>query len=305
MGQLEEQLVPWEHDNGKTRLKGWMSLDCGQNNRPVIHFLHGNGLPGASYWPFLRPFCREFDLFLNSIEGHGGSSFLPPAQQNSSWNGLMQRSLAALEHYQQHWQSGTPVIGMGHSFGAIATILMIHFQNNPFSQYVLLDPVIYPKSMVAAMRFLNLIGASQYLPHVRQAKNRRTHWPSRVEVKNYLQERGVFRSWHAEALEHYIEHGTEEQGGQWTLRCPSWLEARIFSGYPKQLWSALGSLPPYSHIVHSTRTYSFIPVAVRKAEQANPHITVSEVEGGHCFMHEYPEESYRLVRRLLQNKAGV
>lgn len=293
-------LESWEYESGGITLRGWMTPNCGNNGRPVIHFLHGTGLPGLSYWPFLRHFSKEFDLFINSVEGHGGSDHLP-RHQYSDWQALMRRSLAAFESHRERWDLSQPVIGMAHSFGAISTILMIHHQVKPFHQYLLLDPVIYPKSLISLMRFLHMVGAQNYLPHVKQAKTRRSSWPSRNAVKDNLYGRGVFKHWTEEALDSYIEHGVEPtKEGDWALKCPSWLEARIFSGYPKRLWPAIAKLPENTWIIYCNKTYAFIPPAVKKAEKANPHVHLAQIEGGHCFMHEKPEESFELVRKLIK-----
>lgn len=300
MNLVQASLIPWEHDDGTLILRGWMSPNCGNNGRPIIHFLHGTGLSGLTYWPFLEFFHGEYDLFLGSFEGHGESDHTP-RDQYSDWQALTRRALTCYEDLSQDWDAKQPVIALAHSFGAIATTLMLHQQRRLFDQYILLDPVIYPKSMIALMRFLHLIGMAGQLPHVKQAKNRRHTWPNRDEVNKSLYGRGVFKSWTPESLGSYIDHAmVANEQGEWQLRCPPWLEARIFSGYPKRLWPAIARLPEYTHILHSTRTYPFVPPAVRRAEKANPHIKLTEVEGGHCFMQETPQASYLLIKSLLR-----
>ena len=199
------------------------------------------------------------------------------------------------------WDRNQPVIALAHSFGAIVTTLMLSQQTRPFDQYILLDPVIYPRSMIALMRFFNLIGVAHKLPHVRQAIKRRSAWTSRDEAFNSLYRRGVFKDWTDESISCYIDHGIQEsETGEWRLRCPTWLEARVFSGYPRRLWSAISRLPVDTYILHSLSTYPFIPKAARKAEKANPHIHRLEVFGSHCFMQEHPESTYKKVRSLLK-----
>jgi pimeloyl-ACP methyl ester carboxylesterase len=300
MSLEQELLIPWKHDDGTVILRGWMTPDCGKNGRPVIHFLHGTGLPSLTYWPFLECFHGEYDLFLGSFEGHGGSD-IGSREHYSDWSALTARVLTCYEDLSRDWDPDQPVIALAHSFGAIATTLMLHKQRRLFDQYILLDPVIYPKSMIALMRFLHLIGAARRLPHVKQAKNRRQIWSNRDDAYKSLYGRGVFKSWTDESLDSYIDHAIQPNAqGEWQLCCPPWLEARIFSGYPKRLWPAIAQLPEYTHILHSMKTYPFIPPGVKKAEKANPHITLTEVEGGHCFMQEAPQETYRQVKRLLR-----
>lgn len=300
----KQLLQPWQAELATVTLRGWQSPRCGHNGKPVIHFLHGTGLSNLTYWPFLQHFLPEFDLFLNTLEGHGDSDY-QQRPESGQWDQLRADSQAAFEQQRADWPISTPVIALGHSFGAVASILMHNQLARPFDQYILLDPVIYPKSMIALLRLLTLLGLNQRLPHVRQAERRRSQWHSRAAVAESFRGRGVFRNWHESALQSYIDHAVmETPAGQWQLRCPTWLEARIFAGCPQGLWSAIGQLPAHTHILHSVQTYAFVPPAVRKAEQANPHIQLTQVDGGHCFMQEQPLLSYRQVHRLIKVGKG-
>ena len=299
MESLNRQLQPWSHEENGIVLRGWMSENCGRNNRPVIHFLHGTGLSNLTYWPFLQFFSRDYDLFLNSIEGHGDSD-LPARRRSRQWNPLAERCLRAYEHHSRNWDA-SPVIALGHSLGAILTLLMMDRASRPFDQYVLLDPVFYPKPMIATLRLLNQLGMAKHVPVAKKAGNRRNRWPSREAALSNLKGRGVFKSWSEESLAAYIDHGLgPDTEGNWQLRCSPWLEARLFSGYPKGLWSAIRRLPPGSEIIHSEDTYPFIPPTVRKAEQANNNIRLTVAQGSHCFMQEYPQQSYRQVASKLR-----
>jgi pimeloyl-ACP methyl ester carboxylesterase len=300
MNSIVTSLVPWQHTTHGVTIRGWMTPNCGRNGRPIIHFLHGNGLSNLTYWPFLKHFEHEYDLFLGSVEGHGDSDHRSQ-QERHDWSTLTTEALECYEAMSASWDPQQPVIALAHSFGAVVTTLMQGNQKRRFDQYILLDPVIFPRSTIALMRLLNLIGVAQKLPHVRQAIRRRSAWPTRDEAFNSLHGRGAFKFWTDESLRCYVEHGTHESvKGEWQLRCPPWLEARIFSGYPKRLWSAIGELPVDTYIVHSLATYPFIPKAARQAEKANPHVHRLEVEGTHCFMQEHPEATYRKIRTLLK-----
>ncbi|WP_158070126.1 alpha/beta hydrolase [Motiliproteus sp. MSK22-1] len=317
MSSLKHTLEPWSHEEEGICLRGWMTPDCGRNDRPVIHFLHGTGLSNLTYWPFLQHFEKDYDLFLNSIEGHGDSD--TGSRRNShEWNRLADRCFRAYQSQRANWGS-VPVIGMGHSLGAILTLLMqersviqdksvlqdeatvLKRPARHFDQYILLDPVIYPKPLIATMRMLSGLRMSKHVPVVRKAHQRRHQWPSRDAALDNLRGRGAFKNWSEESLVAYIDHGLcASTDGSWQLRCSPWLEARLFAGYPKKLWSAITRLPQGTEIIHSEDTYSFIPPTVRKAEKANPNIHLSVSDGGHCFMQEFPKRSYQQVVDLIR-----
>ncbi|WP_136681103.1 alpha/beta hydrolase [Neptunomonas sp. XY-337] len=299
MQAITEQLTQWSHEIETGELRGWMTPHCGNNGRPVIFFLHGNGLSSLTYWPFLEKFQDQYDLFLGAVAGHGDSD-APNPKQPPSWNKMAAQACEALQAHRASWAKDTPVIAMGHSFGGICITLINAQQPGIFDQLVLLDPVVFPKSTIAAVRLANILGLSHHIPHAKKALQRRNSWASRQEVHRSLKGRGVFKTWQDDALNCYIDHAVRPgSAGTWELRCPPWLEARIFSSSPKGLWSAIGKLPAHTQIVHATDTFPFVPKGVAKAERANPNIRVTQIEGGHCFMQEDPDKAHKLAKTLL------
>lgn len=297
--EITGQLTPWSHPHNGFTLRGWMTPNCGHNNRPVIHFLHGNGFSGLTYWPFLKQFMSEYDLFINSIEGHGNSD-PNPAKRFVGWNALASRTLAAYESLSHGWED-VPVISLSHSFGSILNILMLRQQQRPFDQYIMLDPVVYPKAMVVGMRLLSDLKLAPHFGYIKKVANRRAQWPDRAAVWKNFYRRGIFKHWQDDALNAYIDDGLETlENGQLRLRCNPWLEANIFGGYPKKLWPAIKRLPADTHIIYSQKTYPFIAPAVKKAAVANRNIHLTTVAGGHCFTQEAPVESYQLVKAKIR-----
>jgi len=231
MQEIGDQLLPWTHEHGGFNLRGWMTPNCGNNGRPVIHFLHGNGFSNLTYWPFLQHFMGEYDLFLNSIEGHGDSD-PNPSSRFVGWNALANRCLAAYEDISQEWGK-VPVIGLAHSFGGILSLLMLLQQQRPFERYILLDPVVYPKKMIIGMRLLSDLKLAPHFAYIKKVRNRRAQWPNRDAVWQNFHRRGIFKEWQDDALNAYIDHGLEAlPDGALQLRCTPWLEASIFGGYP-------------------------------------------------------------------------
>ena len=65
------KLQSWtHHTSAGFTLRGHHSPPSG---RPVLHFLHGNGLSSLPYAPMLRHLSEHFDLFLSDVQGHGDS----------------------------------------------------------------------------------------------------------------------------------------------------------------------------------------------------------------------------------------
>ena len=62
-------LLAWSHrGSAGFTLRGEYSTPSG---KPVLHFLHGNGYCGRTYWPMLQILQTDFDIFISDMQGHG------------------------------------------------------------------------------------------------------------------------------------------------------------------------------------------------------------------------------------------
>lgn len=287
------QLVPWEHHTSEGfTVRGWHSPPSG---RPVIHFIHGNGLCGLVYEAMLTRLSRDYDLFLSDIQGHGHSDH---GGAFRGWNRTATLCLEAWQQFAPRW-SGVPVVGMGHSFGGVMTALMAAQREDVFDQTVLLDPVLFPPSMLRSMGLLQLIGLSRRTPMARQAERRRDRWPDRESAFNGLRGRGIFKGWQDRCLRHYATHGLIDDGDGVTLRCRPTREAEIFASSPRGLWRALARVNVPVLMLHGADSYPFVGEAARRLSGAIPDATTERVTGGHCFMQQEPEGTAERVLAAL------
>lgn len=279
------QLLPWSYSSryGVT-VRGFHSTPSG---KPVLHFLHGNGFCGLTYQPMLQLLSADYDLFLSDTQGHGdsdnGTEFL-------GWNKAAE--IAALAWQAHQPQFGTvPTYGLGHSFGGVLTSLMHAEQPTLFQGLVLLDPVLFPPSMLLLARTLEGVRLFKKNPLAKAALKRRQHWPDRASALSYFQSRSLFKSWHPAALDAYVTHALAEQNDGVSLKCPPQREADVFSSYPRGLWPALRNAKAPIKIFYGEQTFPFVVKAVNKWQQLNTGVQLQQVPGGHCFMQEQPEHS--------------
>ncbi len=69
-------LLPWSWQTPEGFvLRGWRSPASG---KPVLHFIHGTGMCGLTYWPVLEPLLPQVDLFISDLHGHGDSDGQAP-----------------------------------------------------------------------------------------------------------------------------------------------------------------------------------------------------------------------------------
>ena len=153
------------------------------------------------------------------------------------------------------------------------------------------------------MRGVKLSGLKSQIPIARQARSRRTQWESLAQVKNSFFERGTFKGWEPACLDDYIDASIkQDEKGHYQLGCPPWMEAAIFSSYPKRLWRAIANISVPTYIVQGKDTFDYFKEAYRLAAKLNPNIQLIDVEGGHCFMQQNSSATAQVVRDILKKE---
>lgn len=268
--------------------------------KPVLHFIHGNSYSGLTYLPMWQALYDDFDIFLHDVQGHGNSD---NGGRFAGWNESARLATDVVDQVLIPTFGAVPIIGCGHSFGGILTLLMSSQQPAMFDQLILLDPILFPRRMLFAMRLLGSLGLYARNPYARKARKRRSVWATPEEAYTGLQNRGMFRGWHDDALQAYVSFAMHEDiNGQWALKCPPNREAEIFSSYADGLWRYLRrDLAVPTQIWVGQQTYPFARKALARLQSFNNKVQLHWVEGGHCFMLERPEQSARHIRHALQH----
>jgi pimeloyl-ACP methyl ester carboxylesterase len=262
---------------------------------PTLHFLHGNGFCGGVYWPFLRAFLPRYGLFCSDIEGHGESE---APTHFSGVAAVLERARAVIA--AQGLDRGAPLVGIGHSFGGALTLRLAAEHPGLFRAVVLLDPIVMPGPMWAAVRLGSFVGRH---PMAAAARRRRERWPSRAEALARLQGRGIYAGWTAEAMQSFVDHALRPSGHgeEVELACPRGLEAEIFE-QPVWPWRAFRRLQCPTLFVSGQSSYGFFPWARRVAQRMAPQVEFLTLPGGHCFMQEDPAATHAVVADFLRRQ---
>lgn len=292
-------LLPWHHTTSRgLTLRG---VHTPLTGKPVVHFLHGTGFSGLTYWPLLRRLLPQFDIAVTNAQGHGGSD---TGKKFLGWEANAALLHEALLARKAEW-GDVPLIGMGHSFGGILTTVIANRQPAVFDRLVLLDPIFLPPSHIVLSSVIRSLGLMHRMPMVKGALARRAHWPDRDAARKSLYQRGVFRGWDDEAFHAYIDHALHERDDGLHLHAPPWLEAQVFAGYANSIWRNIRRLAIPCHVIAGNKTFAHVKNGMLRAQQLNPRVTTATVPGGHCFMQERPAVGAEAVLAALLDPASA
>lgn len=280
-------LHPWSHaTSAGFTLRGWHSEPSG---KPLLHFLHGNGFCTRAYEPLLNLLARDFDLWLCDAQGHGESDH---GGRFHGWNRNAALAVEAFAAGRERF-GAVPRFACGHSFGGVLTGLILASEPELFQRAVLLDPVLFPPTMIGAMALSELLGLHERREMVRRARERRSQWPDRAAAWAALHGRGIFKGWSDAALHAYVEHALRNTADGVELKCRPSREAEIFASYPRSLWRSLARVSTPALVLVGAQTYPFVAKGTARWCAINHRISAQQVAGGHCFMQEDAEEAAR------------
>jgi pimeloyl-ACP methyl ester carboxylesterase len=274
-------------------------LDWGGRG-PHAHFLHGNGFCAGTYAPFIRQLAPGLRIVASDARGHGGSEF-SSIEPIRDWAVFAQDLEAVVRHTLR-----PPVIGMGHSLGAVATFIAAAAQPGLFSALVLIDPVFLSRRLLWGLAALRLLGLAGRVPRAVLARRRRRTFKGKAQaLRLFLAGRGIFKRWSPEFVEAYLECGLlEKDEATAVLRCDPELEAQIFESVPTDIWAAAGRIDCPVLAIRGAESDVFSAGAAARLEARLAGCRVVTLAGtGHFPPMEKPAESAAAIRAFLDEAA--
>lgn len=279
----------------------WVSLSP-QGRQPAL-LAPGNGFPPQTYRPLAQALLPELQVW-GWVPRPMRTSVPPPADLH--WSQLAQEYAAHL-----HQPAGLPVVGIGHSLGGVMTLMAAVLRPDAFRAVVLLDPVIFEPRVLCALQRWQRRGAplDPDFPLARlvlAARRRRRVFSSREQAREHFQGRALFRHWHPQALEGYLEGGLHLHQGQWYLVYdPGW-EAAIFASVPTDVWRWVrraGRMRIPALVLFGEHSEMGTPATRQHLRRLWPQATVEVLTGcGHLFPMQVPHEvAHRILAWLRQH----
>ncbi len=271
----------------------------GPEDAPTILFMQANGFNAGTYQRILGPLSTDYNVIAFDMRGNGRSTLPTNVKRLRNWH-IFRDDLVALHEALRL----KDVILGGHSIGGTVSVLAAQAQPTIARGLVLLDPVLLPTMMGAAMETFAVWGLSRkYVPFIRGTANRRAHFPDAATMLDYYRGRGVFRTWPDDILADYIAHGTKTlPDGALTLACtPDW-EASIFESHAHNVWRNMRRITCPVAVLRAAKESTLHPAMASRLKRFMPHAHITTLPG---TTHMLPMETPAAVRDAFAQVASA
>jgi pimeloyl-ACP methyl ester carboxylesterase len=276
-------------------------IDLGSTG-PPLHFLHANGYPPDCYKPLFELLQTDYHVF---------GMLLRPLWKDSNPNEIHNWKPFSDDLLQFLASTASrPVIGVGHSIGAVVTLRAALRDPGRFRALVLIDPVLFVPQFMLKWMLVRRLGLGDRLhPLIPGAKRRRRHFDDLERVFQRYRTRSVFRNLSDENLRIFIEGITQPGagGGYDLVYSPEW-EAQIYrtNMHDLDIWRGLPGLEVPTLFIRGAETDTFLEDAARLVKRKQPKVRVETLEKStHILPLERPREVFEIMQTFLNETLKV
>ncbi len=274
---------------------------------PLLVFAHANGYPPQAYLSFLKPIIKDYQVFSLYLR-----SFWPDSnpQEMRDWRAFRDDYLPEVEmlrgkYGKQNALTGQ-LIGVGHSLGAMTTLMAAIKNPDLFQMLVLIEPVLFPRLRGMLIRLLAPFGILRKVhPLIRGTLRRKTRFESREAMYQRYRVKPVFSGLSDLVLGNYVDGLTVEdpEGGVKLAYPPEW-EARIYEtgGIADwYVWRNLSKVQCPVLVIRGEDTYVLSDRVINSMVGKMPRGESCTIEGtGHLVPLEAPLETAEVVKGFLR-----
>jgi pimeloyl-ACP methyl ester carboxylesterase len=263
----------------------------------LLHFAHANAYPPGSYRSFLSYLSQRHRVL--AIK-HRPLWIDSDPNELTHWDDIAQDTI---EFFDQKGIRGA--IGVGHSLGAVTTMMAAQLRPELFDSLVLIEPVFLLPNILKALEKGKATSNPQSWSWVLTALNRRNHWPSRQAAFAHFREKSVFKRWSDEAMNDFITHGIvrSADGGFVLAYDPKW-EARIYSLPPTKIWDILPSITLRTLAVRGLESDTLSNEAWNHWQKEQTNTLFTEIpDTGHLLPMERPRYLADIISEFIEKAA--
>lgn len=261
-----------------------------------LHFLHANGYPPECYQPFLERLRSQYHVFGMLLRPLWKDS---KPEETRRWHPFSDDLLHFLE------TQPTPVIGVGHSIGAIVTLRAALRDPSKFRALILIDPVLFIPRFLIVWYIARALGlADRFHPLIPGAKKRRRTFSDLETVFRSYRNRSIFRYMSDENLQTYIRGITRKTtDGYELVYSPEW-ESQIYRTGMQDfdIWRDLPKLEVPTLFIRGAETDTFLQKAATLVKRRQPKVRVETLERStHLLPLERPQEVFDIMQSFLKS----
>ena len=250
----------------------------------IIQFSHANGFPAKTY-SALFDHLKEHKISAINILGENTKP------EDINWYDLRDDVL------ESAGQDGEPLIGIGHSFGGVLSLLAAAKKPEQYHSVILLDPPLFSSHKSALISLLRALNFEDWVTPSGKSKKRRDHFDSKSQAKSLFKSNKFFKNFHPQTLNDYVNHGLTETDNDVKLTISVAKEVAIFhnslTSFPKNIYKVKGTL------LYAARNPILWPSDLRWINRKYTQLKVIPFPGSHLFPLENPESTALRIKRCL------
>lgn len=271
------------------------NFDFGGAGLP-LHFLHANGYPPDCYKPLFELLKTEYHVFGMPLRPLWDEAKIDDIKDWQPFSDDLRFFLSS---------QPAPVIGVGHSIGAIVTLRAALRDPGKFKALVLIDPVLFVPSFLFSWRIVRALGlGDKFHPLIIGAQKRRRTFDDLETVFRGYRNRNIFRYMSDENLRIYIAGITRKTSdGYELIYSPEW-EAHIYRTGLRDfdLWRDLPKLEVPTLFIRGAETDTFLAAAAKLVKQRQPKVRVEALpQSTHLLPLERPQAVFEIMQSFLKS----
>ena len=272
----------------------------GMPDAPPLHLAPANGFPPQVYAPMMAALKSPFRHFSFPPRPLWDDA-PPPPTDFGDWTEAADDLVSAFERHNLR-----DILLIGHSMGALVSLMVANRQPSRFRGLVMLDPVILPREILLMIQDAAARKALDEMPQAQSALRRRRTFESREAAFERFRSRSSFADWSDDALWLYVEHGLlpKRDAAGFELAWSADWEVYYFATIQASIWDDLAALDSAlpTLIVRGSGSYTFSPDMMRQVQATAPSADTVDFDGqGHLFPQAAPTETAALIQRWLDD----
>lgn len=267
--------------------------------KPVLHFVHANGFTSMTYELLFDLWGEFFSIEMIPVVGLDARYVI-----DNHWQGLSMQVLDNIK-YVCTKHGIAQLVTVGHSLGAVSSLLAMNHDPTHISQLIMLDPSIIMGRYSFSVQLAKLadkamakFGKNHYFTDMSTpaglSKRRRDVFDSVNQARTGLGKKGLFKAFDSRCFELYLQYGLTAINDKYHLTIPKSIEVAIFRAIPSLFWASSPTIYRPTTLIAGADSY-FTKIGSYTAVTQRWGIPIITTSGTHMFPLEHPEATATLV----------